>query len=113
MDFTSIFNSIVELMKDRRSDKPTDWGRWLGAAIVIDILFLWTRTCIKKGDFVPLDGSTLTVLLTVFIMFSYRPSLQIPATLPAGSTATAAVTVTTPPATDSQGVQGPQGGPSV
>jgi len=30
VDFTSIFNSIVELMKDRRSDKPTDWGRWLG-----------------------------------------------------------------------------------
>jgi len=112
MDFTSIFNSIVELMKDRRSDKPTDWGRWIGAAIVIDILFLWTRTCIKKGEFLPLDGSTLTVLLSVFIMFSYRPSLQLPPPpLPPGSTASAAVVVTTPPAA---GPQGPQdGSPSV
>ena len=102
-------------MKDRRSDKPTDWGRWLGATIVIDILFLWTRTCIKKGEFLPLDGSTLTVLLAVFIMFSYRPSLQIPPALPAGSTATAAVTVTTPAAGPQgpQGVQGPQDGSTV
>jgi hypothetical protein len=108
MDFTSIFNSIVELMKDRRSDQKTDWGRWLGAAIVIDIMFMWTRTCIQKNDMIPLDGSALTILLGVFLSFAYKPSLQLTPTLPAGTTATAAVSVTTPPAQGPQGVQGPQ-----
>ena len=41
------------------------WLRQIGTLIILDILTVWTYCCIKNAQFIPMDWTSLSVLIGV------------------------------------------------
>lgn len=67
--------------------KSSNWGRWLGAVILLDVLFVWTWTCLNSPggpQMVPIDPATMSLVLGVFLINAVKSSLDNrPAAAPA------------------------------
>lgn len=97
------FASIWEGFKERLGD-TSKWGQWIGAIVIVDIMFLWTYSCVKKGDVVAIDTNLVAVLLTIFVMNGLKRPSKPEST---------AVMIGAPGPAGPQGPQGFQGEPAV